>query len=120
MAKLIKPDGIEQLVEPRNGKEFQLDELYALIECDTVQLVHLADGSAMFCDEEAKLKKVWPAVNEKATRLLAAAGGLPGDVVLGNVLVCTLDDAKAEEPDEDYSTDPLYGKRMDSADMGEN
>jgi len=117
MATLIKPDGSEQEVHPQDAAAgFQLAELYRLVECDTVQAIYVGDERTMWCDEEAKLKKVLPAVNDKATRLLAEAGGLPGDQVLGNVLVCTPDDAGQE----DYNTDPLYGKRMDSADLEEN
>lgn len=89
MATLIKPDGAESEVNPRSGREFQLDELYALIDCDTVQAVSLADGRTMWCDEEAKLKTPWPPTNPKATQLLAEAGGIPGDIVLGNVLICS-------------------------------
>jgi hypothetical protein len=101
MATLIKTDGTEQEVQPKDGKGFLLEEMYALIGCDTVQAVYLADERTMWLDEESKLKSPWPPVNEKATKLLAEAGGIPGDVVLGNVLIFPCDpndDADAEEP----------------------
>jgi hypothetical protein len=34
------------------------------------------------------LKDVLPEVNQAATRLLAEAGGMMGDVILGKVLIC--------------------------------
>lgn len=87
MAKLISPDGTELDVQPRiRLRGFTLQELYALIDCETVQAVSLADGRTMWMDEEAKLRDTW-FVNEKATNLLIEAGGVPGDSVLGNVLI---------------------------------
>jgi len=88
LATLIKPDGTESVVLPQNSTDFRLDERYSLIGCEMVQMVYLADGRTMWLDEEAKLKPERPLPNLKATRLLAEAGGMPGDIVLGNVLVC--------------------------------
>ena len=89
MAKLIKDDGSESIVHPANPKDgFTLEELYSLIGCETVQAIELADGTTqMWMDEEAKLHGGIQFVNEKATRLLAEAGGIPGDEVLGTVLL---------------------------------
>jgi hypothetical protein len=91
MATLIKTDGSEQKLSPLGGK-FTLTEWYAAVGngCDMVQAVELADGSTLICDEEAKVRPpqgTSRVVNEKATRLLAEAGGIPGDRVLGNVLI---------------------------------
>jgi len=87
VAKLIDPDGSEQEVFARNPKRgFTLDELYALIECTTVQAISLADGRTMWMDEEGKLGTVL-FVNEKATELLLDAGGMPDDFVVGKVLI---------------------------------
>lgn len=84
---LIKPDGTESEVQVPNGQPGGLQAMYRLIECDTVQLVALDHGRLMWCDEEAKLKPNPAPVNWKATQLLAMAGGMPGDHVLGNVLI---------------------------------
>lgn len=84
MATLIRADGTEQDVHPR-GAAFELEEMYALIGCTTVELVGLADGRSMWLDEDGRgLKKP---VNGKATALLHQAGGIPWDVVVGDALV---------------------------------
>jgi hypothetical protein len=92
MAKLIRTDGVEVEVTPKDTKRgFTLEELYNLIGfgCDIVEVVTLADGKTlMVMDEEGKYRVpvFW---NEKATKLLAKAGGLPGDVVAGVVVLCS-------------------------------
>jgi hypothetical protein len=89
MAKLIRADGTEQSVSPKNGT-FKLDELYALIGggCDMVECITLADGvTTMWLDEEGKFRGT-QRPNAKASELLRLAGGMPGDTVMGNVLVC--------------------------------
>lgn len=91
MATLIKPDGTETEVQPKNSQDFQLQELYELIECSTVEMIYLADGRTMWMDEESKLKSYLDKAdprNAKATKLLRQAGGIPWDEVWGNVLVC--------------------------------
>lgn len=88
MAEFIHANGNEATVHPLNKKKgFSLHELYTLLHCETVQAISLADGRTMWMNEEAKLKEGLQFVNEKATRLLAEAGGIPGDEVIGNVLI---------------------------------
>lgn len=87
MANLIHANGDESTVVPNHPSQgFTLAELYRLIGCSTVQAIELSDGRTMWMDEEAKLRDTW-FVNEKATNLLIEAGGVPGDSVLGNVLI---------------------------------
>lgn len=90
MAILINAEtGAETEVFPRDKRKgFQLAELYELIgnNCDMVELVTLADGRGMWLDEEGKFRRGLFA-NGKATDLLQQAGGIPGDVVMGNVLI---------------------------------
>jgi hypothetical protein len=75
-------------VTPANQKRgFTLQELYSIIDCNTVQAVQLADGRTMWMDEDAKLREGLQFVNLKATILLAEAGGIPGDEVIGHVLI---------------------------------
>jgi hypothetical protein len=88
VAEFIHANGNEATVHPLNKeKGFSLHELYTLIHCSTVQAITLADGRTMWMDEEAKLHAGLSFVNEKATKLLAEAGGIPGDEVIGNVLI---------------------------------
>lgn len=93
MAKLIRTDGVEVEVTPKDVEHgFKLEELYELIGfgCDIVQVVRLADGKTlMISDEEGKLRVPVVFYNEKATKLLAEAGGIPGDEVAGTVVLCS-------------------------------
>lgn len=87
MAKLILMDGTESDVTPK-GKDFTLEELYALIGngCDMVEALRLPGRKTMWLDEEGKYRPGLR-VNDKATVLARKAGIIPWDVVMGNVLV---------------------------------
>lgn len=87
MATLIHWTGTEETVTPSNPKQgFSLDELYKHIQTQMVEMVRLRDGRNMWIDEEGKFNQP-DHVNEKATRLLQQAGGIPGDYIAGNALV---------------------------------
>lgn len=80
-ARLIDIDGKDTIVEPKNGKNFTLEELYKMIGCDLVQLVTLPiSGKYMIMGEEDKLKSN-PQVN-------IVASNLWGDTVVGKVVIC--------------------------------
>jgi len=95
VAEFIHANGNVATVKPLNRRKgFSLHEMYTLLHCSTVQAVGLADGRTMWMDEEAKLKESLQFVNAKATKLLAEAGGIPGDEVLGNVLITSKGEVK--------------------------
>jgi hypothetical protein len=87
MAKLIYVDGGEREVFPKSTRRgFTLQELYDLIPCTTVEHIELADGKGMWMNEDGKYDpNLKP--NARATELLHAAGGIPDDRVVGNVLI---------------------------------
>jgi len=86
VAELIMPNGETSTVHPADRKQgFSLEELYKLLACDCVQIIHLRDGRMMWMDEEGKHKT--SQINEKATALLHQAGGVPWDDVVGRVLI---------------------------------
>ena len=88
MAVLIKPNGNVSVVKPANPEQgFTLDELYKLVECETVQMVNLLGNKTMWIDEEGKFREVHE-VNEMATTMLHKAGGMPDDYIVGNALIC--------------------------------
>lgn len=90
MAILFKASGERKTVAPANAEDgFQLEELYRLLSCDLVQIVPLADDSLLVVDEEGKLKASTPPLNREATHLLQQSGGIPGDYVVGDALVCS-------------------------------
>ena len=96
MATLITPDGQRTQVAPANADEgFTLDELYALLDCQMVQIVSLslskstAPSTLLVCDEEGKL--AGKPHNEHADQQAFAQGATwfgVHDWLVGNVLFC--------------------------------
>ena len=79
MAIIIRTDGTEETIQPKdkaNGFQFE-GELYELLGCELIEIVHLSDGRLLLLDEEGKLPRPRKQVNEKATRLLHEAAGTP-------------------------------------------
>jgi hypothetical protein len=80
---LLKATGGEIDITPGNGKNFQMDELYKLVDTDTVQILAAKDGRIMIVDEDGKRKM--KIVNAKATALYQY--GVVNSVV-GDVIIC--------------------------------
>lgn len=89
MATLMRANGTSELVQPKNGTDFQLDELYKLISTDIIQVVPAKDGRLIILDDEGKLKDEWH-VNPSATDL--ADGLAPDDFIVGDVVVCNTEE----------------------------
>lgn len=85
MALLIKDNGTEMFVAPRNGTDFQLEELYEMLECQSIEVVFrtLLPGTIMVIDEEGKLKG--RPVNAFATILYQYGYN---DPIIGHALLC--------------------------------
>lgn len=83
-AKIIKTDGQEEITNPKNGKDFQLDELQAIVG-GYIEVVYLPNNRIMILNEEGKLDKL--PLNQKATEVFQKAHG-PHDVIVGPVLIC--------------------------------
>jgi hypothetical protein len=86
VAKVIAPDGTITDVEPINGSDFKLAELYAHTQCQIVQMIPMPDGRTMWFDEEGKMngKEENPTATDMVAKWL-----LPGDYIVGHALVCT-------------------------------
>ena len=91
MAVVIKPTGEEVEVEPEDKRRgFTLRELYRLTECDTVDIVGLADGRRMVVDDDGLGKRL--PLNPKATRLYQEGRKffpLYAPPIVGTVLICS-------------------------------
>lgn len=90
MATLYKSNGeIIENIEPANGRRFTLEELYKLINCDTVERVFIRGTEAiMIIDENGKLRG--RDINPKATRIFHSCGRMNiWDWIAGDALVCT-------------------------------
>jgi len=83
-AFLIDLEGNKKPVEPANGSDFSLEELYRHLDCTIVEVVNTIDGRIMIIDEEGKLKTN-SKVNVKAT-LLYSKGFIEN--IVGKAIVC--------------------------------
>jgi Domain of unknown function (DUF3846) len=82
-AKWIKTDGTMTEVEPKNGTDFQLDELQKFVG-GYIEVVYPPSqhGAVMIVNEEGKLRHL--PINK-----LATASYYPNqDVIVGDVLLC--------------------------------
>lgn len=74
-------------VAPENGRVFELQELYKLLDCSLVQVLPCqAANMLMIIDEEGKLNQ--KSQNERATELVTL---FPGDYIAGSALVCKVE-----------------------------
>lgn len=86
MATLIKVSGDIEAVFPADATQgFTLDEMYALLDCQYVERIITSNERDLWYDEEGKMRGA--AVNVVATNMLARAGGIPGDVIVGDALL---------------------------------
>jgi len=91
---LVPTEGEPYEIRPNNGTNFTLEELYAHLNCDTIQIVKSeASGKIgaarrpyiLITDEEGKLKARRP--NPQATEWFSS----PVDIIVGNVILCHAD-----------------------------
>ena len=84
MAYIIKTTGEVIEAKPKNGTDFQLDELQAIVG-GYIEAVSLHDGRLIVCDEQGKCKG--KERNHTATDIFQA--NVPTkDFLVGDVLVC--------------------------------
>lgn len=82
---IYKTDGDVQNSSPRNGTDYQLDELQEIVG-GYIEVVYLADGRIMVLNEEGKLRGL--AYNQRATALFRKQTGITDDFIAGDVLIC--------------------------------
>jgi hypothetical protein len=90
MAQIIKTSGAVIETKPKNGTDFQLDELQSIVG-GYIEVVSLRDGRLIVCDEEGKLKG--KERNNKATDILHSVFN-NNDFMVGDVLVCNENEIK--------------------------
>lgn len=90
MANLYQPGRGAVSVRPANGTDFRLEELYALLECRTVQRVLLPDsGRVMLIDEDALIEPTPPSFNVQATVIAHFENAIPrAHGIYGKALIC--------------------------------
>ena len=98
MANLIKvsKEGISnqkpEKVEPENKTNFNLKELYKLLDCDTIEVVYLSNGDLMIIDENGKLLN--KRYNDYATNVLRNDNTDNRDFIVGSALICNSSELK--------------------------
>lgn len=84
-AYTIDTDGTMTEVIPNNGTDFQLEELYQLIDCQSILMVDTTnDDLVMVIDEEGNIKDEVK-INHKATSQYQYASH---HSIVGKVLIC--------------------------------
>ena len=90
MAQIIKSNGETKTVEPKNGTDFKLEDLQAIVG-GYIQIAYLRDDEIMVMDDEGKLK-------EKDLNLQASLRYRrdvnPYDSIVGDVLICKTNQVK--------------------------
>jgi len=82
MATLLKANGEETNVLPKNKTDFKLDELQNFVG-GLIETVRTKDNKIMVINEEGKINDL--PLNEKATELYIYS---ESDFILGDVLIC--------------------------------
>lgn len=88
MARLIHYNGIVEDVEPKNGTDFELEQLQIIVG-GYIEIIHSLvenDDRVMVVDEEGKIKEKY--YNEKATKVLTEQFGYEDDFIAGDALIC--------------------------------
>lgn len=78
MATIIKTNGEMLRVDPKNGKDFKLQELQEIVG-GYIECVYINDKIQMVVNEEGKITGL---------PLNVAASSLAGQCIVGDVLVC--------------------------------
>ena len=87
-AKLLKVSGDVMEIEPKNGTNFTLDELYKHLNCSLVEVINLNQDDIMIVDDEGKLTSN-NVVNVNATKLAQENQAIIfWDYIAGNAIVC--------------------------------
>lgn len=89
MGILMNVTGTQQVVSPKNGTDYKLEELYAMLNVQMIEVVTLSEHMIMIIDEEGKLNG--SAQNFEATGIFQMACNTE-DVIMGNALVCNTEE----------------------------
>lgn len=84
MAQIIKTNGETIDVKPKNGKDFKLRELQAIVD-GYIEIVWLPNDKIMVVNEDGKLRGL--ETNVEATRIYYNVFGYT-DIIVGDVLIC--------------------------------
>lgn len=89
MAHIIKVNGEEVEIQPKNGTDFKLRELQDIV-AGYIETLPIATNQLMIINEEGKLTRL--PINERATQI--AYENCIFDCIVGDVVICTEDEFK--------------------------
>lgn len=85
MATLIKADGTIQEIKPKNGTDFQLEELQIYVD-GYIDIVNLHNGKILVINDNGKN---FYSVNHRVTEIAHANNAIfPFDYIAGDVVLC--------------------------------
>lgn len=91
VATIIYEDGTTKEVSPKNGTDFQLEEMQKVVK-GYIDIIRMGDGKIMVINDEGKFECEY---NQRATEIAHSYGALfPGDYIGGNVILCDNDMVK--------------------------
>lgn len=86
-AKLLKASGEVVEIEPKNGADFTLEELYEHLQCGLVEIIVLNQDDIMVIDEEGTW--TFKGVNVRATKHAQENQAIASwDYIVGDAIVC--------------------------------
>ena len=92
MATILKTNGTQQKVQPKNGTDFQLDELQEIVG-GYIEIVRVNTGEIIICNDNGKLYGL--PVNDNATMLAHYFNAIANDdFIVGDVLICNKNQVK--------------------------
>ena len=88
MAKLFRTDGKVKEITPKNGTDFQLEELYEALDCGCIDVIRIPGTSdIVIIDDEGKFSE--KGINERLTYRLRYKGAIfSDDFIVGDAIVC--------------------------------
>ena len=91
MAQILYASGDVKNVEPKNGKDFQYEELKEIVG-GYIEIVYLSDKQIMVVNEEGKL--IGLPFYLMATEAYRLATQPNNDTIVGDVLLCDVNQVK--------------------------
>jgi len=87
-AKLLKTDGTEEKLVPKNGTDFSLKEIGEILDCPTFELLQGGNKMYLLIDEDAEEKALDK--NQKASEIWAEWNKpLTSDSIFGAAILCS-------------------------------
>ena len=85
MAKLLKSDGTETQIKPKEGSKFQLNELQDYVD-GYIEIIEINSSDIMIVNEEGKMYN--KPYNKLATQIFIKSTSNKADYIVGDAVIC--------------------------------